>query len=175
MNKTADLSKDNLKNGFLKKLKILSTDPQYKKIKITAIITAVIIIIAALLCWANLYQMIVPYDSSAITFEVEDGVLYANFSGGVISKSASTGVLNFGESRNEKNVAIICYYQTPWTRYIAPLYSDDAGGDSNSTYTISLGKEYQIDEVYYGKFSDSEVSENLEAAINKTERVWAEG
>ena len=175
MNKTADLSKDNLKNGFLKKLKILSTDPQYKKIKITAIITAVIIIIAALICWANLYQMIVPYDSSAITFEVEDGVLYANFSGGVISKSASTGVLNFGESRNEKNVAIICFYQTPWTRYIAPLYSDDAGGDSTSTYTISLGKEYQIDEVYYGKFSDSEVSENLEAAINKTERVWAEG
>ncbi len=131
----------NIKRRFFKKKVIVSI------LSIAATI-AVIFGVYSYLC---MKEMFIPYDSTKITIEEIDGKLYAAYHGDTLGGTRSASSLRLTIEGEEKGAAFLCYYETPWSKYIEPIFSKN---DRLQKYEnmFCLGDKRKIDQIYYGEW-----------------------
>ncbi len=153
-----------LKRSFLKKKVLVAL--------ISALAAA--LLVAGLYSAAVLTKRCVSYDAGDISVVQQDGKLYAVYEGDLVK----AGTVAFGPSPvtvdgEEKNVAVFYYYETPWDRYIEPLF---AGAEDGSPWEgrFYLGEADQIDQVYYGEFQLDVLPLDADSLLGQAELIWGE-
>ena len=130
----------------------------FKRKAVIAILSAAAAaaVIFGMYCILTLPQIFIPYDSARISIEEVDGKLYASYEGDNLD-------MTFNTHPFDKKAAVVCYYETLWSKYIAPVFSsrDNIHGDR---HTFCLGDRDEIDRIYYGPgdFPDRFVSDPVD-------------
>ena len=157
----ADRSTKLLDARILKKLK----KRLFKRKAVIAILSAAAAaaVIFGVYCILTLPQIFIPYDSARISIEETDGKLYASYEGDNLDMTFGTHPFDMEIDGEEKKAAVVCYYETLWSKYIAPVFSsrDNVHGDR---HTFCLGDRDEIDRIYYGPgdFPDRFVSDPVD-------------
>lgn len=163
-------------NAQLSEVRILKKIKRtFLKKRVIAATISVIIAIAAVIGLCSLlmvFRIYVPYDSSLITIEENNGELYAQYSGGGLSGTVSHNPVKVVVDGHEKEIVIFYYYETLWSKYIAPAYDDSSNQAMHKTATFLLGKKEQIDQVYYGEFDPKLFSSKPPAILNEWKLVY---
>lgn len=117
----------------IKPLEFLKANLSKKIIKRVLALVLVVGFFIGGLAFANLYKM--PVDPSEVDFYEEDKFLYMKYDGqGDLLYSA-------GESWDNRNVWTIYFWQTPWEKYISPLYDKEK-------YKTDFMPLYKVKKVY---------------------------
>lgn len=85
--------------------------------------------------FAKLYKL--PVDSQKMEFYENDNSLRMEY------QDKGNILFSAGQSWGDKKVWTIYFWQTPWERYIAPLYRKE-------NYTFDFMRLYKVDKVYDG-------------------------
>lgn len=106
-------------------------------------------VIFGVYCILTLPQIFIPYDSARICIEEVDGKLYASYEGDNLDNTFGTHPFDMEIDGEEKKAAVVCYYETLWSKYIAPVFSsrENVHGDR---HIFCLGDREEIDRIYYG-------------------------
>lgn len=100
-------------------------------------------------CYLALTKLFIPYDSEKISIEEIDGKLYASYEGDAPELTVGAGPQDAVIDGEEKTVSVLCYYETLWSKYARPVFSNQ-----EKTYkeknTFYLGDAAEIDRIYYG-------------------------
>lgn len=137
----------------------------FKRKAVIAILSAAAAaaVIFGMYCILTLPQIFIPYDSARISIEEVDGKLYASYEGDNLDMTFNTHPFDMEIGGEEKKAAVVCYYETLWSKYIAPVFSsrDNIHGDR---HTFCLGDRDEIDRIYYGPgdFPDRFVSDPVD-------------
>lgn len=130
---------------------------------------ATIFFVIGLYSYATLTKNCIPYDNEIIRIDEIDGKLYATYQGenlgGTVSLAPSKVLIN-GE---EKNIAIFYYYETPWSKYIQPIFEKD-----NFKDTFCLGEKDEIDQIYYGEFKLDGTAISYATIADNSELIWSD-
>lgn len=143
----------------------------WKKNVIISVITmiATIFLLIGLHSYAALAKTCIPYDNEIIRIDEADGKLYATYQdenlGGTVSLAPSKATIN----GKEKNIAIFYYYETPWSKYIQPIFEKDDFKD-----TFCLGEKDEIDQIYYGEFKLDGSVISYAAIAENSELIWGD-
>lgn len=120
-------------------------------------------VIFGVYCILTLPKIFILYDSARISIEEVDGKLYASYEGDNLDMTFNTHPFDMEIGGEEKKAAVVCYYETLWSKYIAPVFSsrDNIHGDR---HTFCLGDRDEIDRIYYGPgdFPDRFVSDPVD-------------
>lgn len=137
----------------------------FKRKAVIAILSAAAAaaVIFGVYCILTLPKIFIPYDSARISIEEVDGKLYASYEGDNLDMTFNTHPFDMEIGGEEKKAAVVCYYETLWSKYIAPVFSsrDNVHGDR---HTFCLGDRDEIDRIYYGPgdFPDRFVSDPVD-------------
>ena len=137
----------------------------FKRKAVIAILSAVAAaaVIFGVYCILILPKIFIPYDSARISIEEVDGKLYASYEGDNLDMTFNTHPFDMEIGGEEKKAAVVCYYETLWSKYIAHVFSsrDNVHGDR---HTFCLGDRDEIDRIYYGPgdFPDRFVSDPVD-------------
>lgn len=140
---------------------------------LSVIITLAIVI--GIFGWMIMHHEYIPYNSSLISVETIDGKLYAHYYGDSYAGSFGLNPTSVKINGKEKMVVAFYYTQTPWSKYIEPLYQHEDNRNEKN-FMFELGNEEQIDEVYYGEFNSEfsglEMFKKLPSILKSTNRIW---
>lgn len=174
--KEAELLKQNLvlpsmQNIQLSEVRVLKKlKSKFRKKNTIIFVSSVIIIILlaiSLHSYAILSETCIPYDDEFMRITETDGKLYATYRGenlgGTVSLAPSTVTLE----GSEKNIAVFYYYETPWSKYIQPIFEKD---DYESTFC--LGDREEIDQIYYGEFELDGSMQDYASIAENAELIW---
>lgn len=186
--KEADILKQNVnlptsRNIKLSDARILRKLKQrFFKRKVIISVVSVAVAAAAVLglhAYMVLTEIFVPYDSGKVSIEEIDGKIYASYEGDTLGGTKAINPTQVMIKGEKKKAAFLCYYETPWSRYVQPIVSGGSGQDGNKDM-FCLGDKTEIDRVYYAEFDfdhewrrpDISMEEFLEPIIDRGEMVW---
>lgn len=140
-------------------------------ISIVSVIMAFLVMMG-LYSYAVLSKTCIQYDEEIIKINEADGKLYAVYCGESLGGTVSINPLKMMIDGREKKVTAFYYYQTPWSKYIEPIFTDDSDNRMEET-VFYLGKKEDIDQVYYGEFVLDGSNINHETMdVRKLHMVW---
>ena len=132
----------------------------------STVITA-LLLAGALHSYAVLTKTCIPYDDEDISIDEADGKLYAVYQdenlGGTVSLAPSAVTIN----GTEKSIVVFYYYETPWSKYIQPIFEED-----DFKYTFCLGDKEEIDQIYYGEFELDDPRVDYTVIAENSELIW---
>lgn len=140
----------NIKLSDSRVLKKLRNRLLRKKVIVSILsIAASIAVVMGTYVYMSFTESFIPYDSTDIRIEEAGGELYISYNGKYLAGSAginNTPVVIDGE---EKNVIVLGYYETLWSKYVEPIFVKPQKGDGR----WCLGSAAKIDQVYYAEFN----------------------
>lgn len=160
IDQTAQLAEAAVLKGLKKKLRI-------KK----AVSSAVAVLVAAaaligLFLWLMTAKIFIPYDSAKFSVSTMDGKMYAQYTGGFSGSVGYTASLP-GLDGEGKNVFAFYCYETPWSKYVEPIFKQSA---SRGNHLISLG---DAERVCYGKVKINDDLTELSASLEGFDLIWS--
>lgn len=149
----------NLKSRFRKKNTMIF---------ISSVIIAILLVIS-LYSYAALSETCIPYDEKSIRIIEKDGELYATYRGenldGTVGLAPTTVMMDGGE----KNIVVFYFYETPWSKYIQPIFKED-----DYEYPFYLGAKEEIDQIYYGEFQLDGFPVDYAGIAENSELIWGD-
>ena len=149
----------------LKKLK--SNFRKRNTIILASTVITALLLAGALHSYAVLTKTCIPYDDENISIDEADGKLYAVYQdenlGGTVSLAPSAVTIN----GTEKSIVLFYYYETPWSKYIQPIFEED-----DFKYTFCLGDKEEIDQIYYGEFELDDPRVDYTVIAENSELIW---
>lgn len=140
---------------------------------VVASVLVTVVVTVGVYSWLVLPETCIPYDPELISVDVENGNIYGHYLGKYFAGSCGLNPTTVKTEEGEKQIACFYFVETPWSKYIEPLYQKERKEDAFRFY---IGKTDQIDEVYYGNFDETkdylEIFENLPDTIKDLEKVW---
>lgn len=148
---------------------------QIKKALIVAVaVLAVLGILSGLYYWANTKKLYVPYEELQLEVVKSDKYLLAEYKG-TYSEVVATEIFEReaedGGYILECQVMVICAYETPWSRYIEPLFKWSKEEEENH---IFLGAQYEVDQIYYGDFDTRIIQRGAADSFDNLKLIWSE-
>lgn len=117
------------------------------------VLVSILSVVAAIAVMIGIYALMtmkssfIPYDSTKIRIREEDGQIYASYPGDNLAGSVIVHTMAVIDGE-EQDVIIFGYYETPWSKYIEPIFKkfqDDSG-------IVGLGEWPELDRIYYAEF-----------------------
>lgn len=151
-----------------------------KKVVVSVLsIAAAIAVMTGTYAIMTLKKTFIPYDSTKIRIKKEDRQIYASYHGDNLAGTVlvhTTAEMD-GE---EEDVMIFGYYETPWSKYIEPIFKqfqDESG-------ICGFGDWPELDRIYYAEFDLDSYLDSCSAStppkewdseymIEKSELVWS--
>lgn len=131
-------------------------------------VITVILLAIGIHSYAVLSKTCISYDGTKISVEEADGKLYAVYRGENLGGTVATGPSAEVIDGKKQNIVVFYYYETPWSKYIQPIFEED------DQYTFYLGDKEEVDQIYYGEFeSDGRMIDSAAVAEN-AEQIWGE-
>lgn len=130
---------------------------------------AAILLVVGIHSYAILAKTCIPYDKEIISINETDGKLYAVYQDENLGGTVSLAPLKVTINGEEQNIIVFYYYETPWSKYIQPIFEKD---DVENTFC--LGEKDEIDQIYYGEFELDGSEINYADIAGNSELIWSD-
>lgn len=135
---------------------------------VSSVIIAILLVIS-MHSYAISSKTYIPYDDEFISIAEADGKLYATYRGENLGGTVSLAPSTVTVDGSKKNIAVFYYYETPWSKYIQPIFEEADYED-----TFCLGDKEEIDRIYYGEFELDGTMQDYTSIAENSELIWSE-